>query len=270
MDGKAQIRHLQTTCHLRAYQSEALTAVRDAYKAGKRRVIVSLPTGTGKTVVFAHFPGIGQLANRVTFQKPPASEAAACWTVHSRRIYVSNFAPKISCTYKECRFPCRRRRSNLRRSLKDGNGTGWWVSGHDLYQMAWQPFYQDPSGKGKLSGLAVVGRLLDERRATDLRHISSSHLIFRYNGHIVLSTFSPFAEPALARQLHDRSAPKEIQIDGEQFLASSVDLTPGKNSVVTLTVLKSDREARGFLARLNRLLLGTGLLAVLAGATLVL
>ena len=38
------------------YQKQALTAVYAAYKAGKRRVIVSLPTGTGKTVVFAHFP----------------------------------------------------------------------------------------------------------------------------------------------------------------------------------------------------------------------
>jgi Type III restriction enzyme, res subunit len=59
MDGKMQIRHLQTTCHLRPYQSEALTAVRDAYLAGKRRVIVSLPTGTGKTVVFAQQENIG-------------------------------------------------------------------------------------------------------------------------------------------------------------------------------------------------------------------
>lgn len=41
---------------LRLYQSEALVRVREAYKAGKRRVVVSLPTGTGKTVVFAHFP----------------------------------------------------------------------------------------------------------------------------------------------------------------------------------------------------------------------
>lgn len=44
------------TLDLRPYQSEALIAVRDAYKAGKRRVLVSLPTGTGKTVIFAHFP----------------------------------------------------------------------------------------------------------------------------------------------------------------------------------------------------------------------
>jgi superfamily II DNA or RNA helicase len=42
--------------HLRPYQNDALVSVREAYKAGKRRVLVSLPTGTGKTVVFAHFP----------------------------------------------------------------------------------------------------------------------------------------------------------------------------------------------------------------------
>jgi hypothetical protein len=65
MYGKAQIRHPQTTCHLRAYQSEALKAVLDAYKAGKRRVIVSLPTGTGKTVVFAHFPRVLNMRKRL-------------------------------------------------------------------------------------------------------------------------------------------------------------------------------------------------------------
>ncbi|HYL11585.1 MAG TPA: DEAD/DEAH box helicase [Terriglobales bacterium] len=56
MENKVQMEHLQSAPHLRPYQRDALNAVRDAYKAGKRRVIVSLPTGTGKTVVFAHFP----------------------------------------------------------------------------------------------------------------------------------------------------------------------------------------------------------------------
>jgi ATP-dependent helicase IRC3 len=65
VDGKTQIRPFQTTCHLRPYQSEALRAVRDAYKAGKRRVIVSLPTGTGKTVVFAHFPRVLKMKKRL-------------------------------------------------------------------------------------------------------------------------------------------------------------------------------------------------------------
>ena len=51
--------------NLRPYQAEALAHVREAYKAGKRRVIVSLPTGTGKTVVFAHFPQVLKMKKRL-------------------------------------------------------------------------------------------------------------------------------------------------------------------------------------------------------------
>src|SRR5436190_23251154 len=50
---------------LRDYQTEALLRVKDAYKSGKRRVLVSLPTGTGKTVVFAHFPTAFMMKKRL-------------------------------------------------------------------------------------------------------------------------------------------------------------------------------------------------------------
>src|SRR5262245_47011651 len=50
---------------LRDYQKEALVRVHEAYKQGKRRVLVSLPTGTGKTVVFAHFPGTLRMKKRL-------------------------------------------------------------------------------------------------------------------------------------------------------------------------------------------------------------
>src|SRR5438552_15723014 len=50
---------------LRDYQTEALARVKDAYKSGKRRVLVSLPTGTGKTVVFAHFPSALRMKKRL-------------------------------------------------------------------------------------------------------------------------------------------------------------------------------------------------------------
>src|SRR5262249_51537518 len=42
-----------TSFALRDYQNEALTAVAEAERRGIRRPLIALPTGTGKTVVFA-------------------------------------------------------------------------------------------------------------------------------------------------------------------------------------------------------------------------
>lgn len=41
---------------LRNYQNECLTAILENYQSGIRRQLVCLPTGTGKTVIFARFP----------------------------------------------------------------------------------------------------------------------------------------------------------------------------------------------------------------------
>src|SRR5256885_1332172 len=86
----------------------------------------------------------------------------------------------------------------LRSSLAKGNSSGWWFSGSNLYQVEVQRFYEDFSSKNKLLGSVVVGRALDAKRASDLAEISSSHLVFRYGGKVVLSTLSVFTEPELA------------------------------------------------------------------------
>src|SRR4026207_347136 len=51
--------------HLRVFQAEELPRERGGQTKGKRRVLVSLPTGTGKTVVFAHFPGALKMRKRL-------------------------------------------------------------------------------------------------------------------------------------------------------------------------------------------------------------
>lgn len=50
---------------LRPYQRECLSRLHACYKEGRRRVLVALPTGTGKTVVFAQFPRFFRMKRRL-------------------------------------------------------------------------------------------------------------------------------------------------------------------------------------------------------------
>lgn len=50
---------------LRDYQTECLKSIWDAYKKGVRRQLVCLPTGTGKTVIFAQMPKYFRMRKRM-------------------------------------------------------------------------------------------------------------------------------------------------------------------------------------------------------------
>ena len=164
-------------------------------------------------------------------------------------------------------FPVAIAEDLLQKSLKGGNTAGWWYSGKRLYQVVLEPFYDGGPSKGTLLGTVVVGRGIDPS-ASGLKSISSSQMVFRYGREIVASTLSSAQEQELARQLQDRTSQEQIQINGERFLASSVELTSDTQPAVSLTVLKSYSEALASLQKLNHLLIGLGLVAVLSGGAL--
>jgi len=56
---------MQPPIRLRDYQRECLTVIFDRYKAGARRQLICLPTGTGKTVIFAQFPSFFRMKRRM-------------------------------------------------------------------------------------------------------------------------------------------------------------------------------------------------------------
>src|SRR6266478_4693867 len=157
----------------------------------------------------------------------------------------------------------------FRRSVTEDSGPGWWFGGGHLFQVVLQPYYEDEPRKSRLLGTVVVGRELDTKGASDLGRISSSHLIFRSGDDIVMSTLSPAKEQELVLQLQHRRTRGEIQIGNERFFTSSLALASGTEPALSLTVLKSYDEAMASLKRLNRLLLGLGLAAVLGGGVLV-
>ena len=166
-------------------------------------------------------------------------------------------------------FPAATAEELLQRSLKEGGKAGWWLSGKRLYQVVWQSYYADAPLNSALLGTVVVGREMDTARVTDLGRISASQMVFRHHGAVVVSTLPAFKEQELALQVRDRAAPEQIQIEDERFFAISEELGPGMHSDLSLTVLKSYTPLRASLSGLKHLLLGLGLIAVIAGVALV-
>jgi len=166
-------------------------------------------------------------------------------------------------------FPLTVAQEMVSRSLHRGETSGWWFSDKNLYQVALQPFYDGGPKKKNLLGIVVVGRLIDERAAADLGRIASGDVVFRYNGKVVASTLSALKEMEFGLQIHDRFATAQVSLDGKSYYASSLELTAGLQPAADLIVLKSYNEAAAYLRRLNHLLLGVGLVAIIAGGALI-
>jgi signal transduction histidine kinase/ActR/RegA family two-component response regulator len=166
-------------------------------------------------------------------------------------------------------FPISVAQEMLRRSLSNGSASAWWIDDKNVYQVVLRRFYDGPPVKSNLLGTVVVGRAMDDRAAGDLGRLSSSQIIFRYGKDVVVSTLSTLQEQEVFRQIQDQPTQEQVYIGNERFLTSSVDLTPGSLPTANVIILKSYKEAAANLARLNHLLLGLGLVAVLAGGTLI-
>jgi signal transduction histidine kinase/CheY-like chemotaxis protein len=164
-------------------------------------------------------------------------------------------------------FPRATAQEILSHELKERNTTGWWYSGTRLYQVVLKPYYNGAPAKSNLLGTVIVGRGIDPE-ATELRRVSSSHVVFRYGNDIVASTLSLFKQQEFAAQLGRGPWKEQVTLDGERFFASTVELTSGAKPV-SVIVLKSYNEALAYLEKQNQLLGGLGALAVFAGGVLV-
>lgn len=63
--GQILDKHKKSAPALRDYQRDCLKTILSRYKAGVRRQLVCLPTGTGKTVIFASFPKFFRMKRRM-------------------------------------------------------------------------------------------------------------------------------------------------------------------------------------------------------------
>ena len=162
----------------------------------------------------------------------------------------------------------------LKKSIGADQPGLWWQSAGHLYEVFLQPVYFGAPKNASLLGLLCVGHEISESVAVQLSKIATSQVAFFYGNRLIVSTLQPDQQNDLA-QLHQNQtgnadpSRNSVRLGGEEFLATTVDLDPNAPQTVRLTVLKSFDKATTFLDMLNRVLLGLGLLAVLAGSILV-
>jgi signal transduction histidine kinase len=159
------------------------------------------------------------------------------------------------------------------RSLNEEDSSHWWFGGRHLYQTFVQPVYFGSKTEGPLLGFLIIGYEIDDRLAREVSKVSASQVAFSYGDEIVATTLPP--DQAQSAGVHalaagsSKSAPQNVEVGKERFVATSLDLSGQQEIPVRLTVLGSYDQAAKFLDNLNRLLLLLGLTAVLVGSALV-
>ena len=150
----------------------------------------------------------------------------------------------------------------------------WWFGSHNLYEVFVKPIYFGPASADRRLGFLVIGYQIDDQVTSQISRIAGGRVAFSYADNVVSSNLDPAVEAELSRQRLPESRPAPTQpwsvvLGNEQFVETTVELAPQGSPSVRLTVLKSYDQATAFLEKLNRLLLGLGLLAVLVGSALV-
>ncbi len=164
--------------------------------------------------------------------------------------------------------------SSLSRSLQSKQNRDWWFSGGHLYAVYLQPIYFGESRNTVVLGVLAVGFEVDKRLANAVTRIASCQVAFRYGKDIVASTLLPAQQQDLTERARLTSTEellksREVNLGGEVFLATSMELPPKGSLPVILTVLKSYDAETLYMREMNRLLLGVGLVAFLAGSWLI-
>ncbi|MGH9573010.1 MAG: ATP-binding protein [Candidatus Acidiferrales bacterium] len=156
----------------------------------------------------------------------------------------------------------------LHGSLQRGATHDWWYGGSHLYQVWIQKISTGPD-EGTI-GFLILGERIDDRAAKNFSAIAAGDVAFFENNVPVAGTVAGLDGSNLLAQLGGgiaSSKAPELQIGKEHYVAAALNLSDDPR--VTLVVFKSLDKATAFLSRLNRVLIGLGVLSLLVGSLIV-
>jgi signal transduction histidine kinase len=139
-----------------------------------------------------------------------------------------------------------------------------------LYACSLRPLYFGDDRSGALLGYVVSGISI-ERTVRLVSGPAGMEAAFVSRGGVLASTLAvdqkaALTDPALAAATP--AAPALLKLDGARYLATSKDLSGQATAPLRLVLLKSMEPNERWIERMDRVVLRTGLLAVLAGTVL--
>jgi signal transduction histidine kinase len=157
------------------------------------------------------------------------------------------------------------------KSLLISSGKQYLIDGKSLYACSQRPLYFGSDEDGTLLGYVISGVSI-ERTVRQISQPAGIEATFLSNGRILASTLTPSLQTGLAAQPPFLSGilrtPAIVKLGNAQFLAASEDLSSTASSPLQLVVLKSLEPAERSIVRINWMVLGAGLLALLCGTGL--
>jgi len=160
--------------------------------------------------------------------------------------------------------------------LREGEGPFYLSVDGRLYEVATQPLIFGAAGNGTPLGFLAVGYAIDETVAREVSQAAEAEVAFSTNGIIVATTLSPQLQQDLRTQfsqLASSSEDRPIKLGNQKYLGTAVPLAPpepGASGAPQLVVLKSFQQGQALARRVNQWVLFLGLLALAAGAAILL
>src|ERR1700753_1915715 len=155
-------------------------------------------------------------------------------------------------------------------SLLSSPARHYLINGGSLYQCSLLPLYFGSAENGTLLGYVVSGISI-ERTVRQISAPTGVEAAFLSDGNIVTSTLTPSDQAALStpRLLSATTQhPLQVKLGSQRYLAATEDLTSVSTSPLQLVVLKSFDPAERWMKRMDRMVLSTGLLALISGTLL--
>ncbi len=163
--------------------------------------------------------------------------------------------------------------SSLRRALKNlliSPDKHYLIDGRSLYACSLRPLYFGNSEDGTLLGYVISGISI-ERTVRQISQPTGVEATFLSDGNVVASTLAPAKQAGLSNPVllsATPRAPAQVKLGDTRFLAATENLSNTATSPLQLVLLKSFEPAELWISRIDRMVLSTGLLALLSGTAL--